>query len=177
MNVLFENRTVKTKQTIYDTFFFLYGKRAIIFWILRLALFLILFVWDVAVQFLNPWRLPIDMIAFAALSILTSTAPLRARAKLYRQLERLPEEEARTTAFTFFEDKLHCLDGKYQDIYEHDYSEFTDMQELSDYFLLSTKTKKYILAKAGFQPGDIDPFRNFISQKIGKPITLDPWEE
>lgn len=177
MNILFENRTVRSKQTIYDTFFFLYGKRALLFWILRLVLFLGLFVWDVAVQFMYPWRLPTDMLAFAALSILSSTAPLRARAKLYRQLERLPEEESRTTVFTFLEDRLHCEDGKYHDIYDHEYREFTDMQELKDYFLLSTKTKKYVIAKAGFRPGEVDPFRSFISQKLGKPITLDPWEE
>lgn len=177
MNVLFENRTIRTKQTIYDTFFFLYGRRALLFWILRLALFLGLFVWDVAVQFQIPWRLPVDMLAFAALSILTSTAPLRARAKLYRQLELQPEEAARTTVFAFCEERLHCVDGKYQDVYDHEYREFTDMQELTDYFLLSTKTKKYVIAKAGFRPGEADAFRSFISQKLGKPITLDPWEE
>lgn len=160
------NKTVNTRDLVYETFLFQYGRRYVLGWLTRYLLFLGLYVWESIAIFRTHSDLTIDLFAWFFLSMLMAVSPLRSRAKLWRKRSHAATAEQMTTTFTFGEEGLRISDGLYGDMDFYPYEELEKLRETRRYLYLTTKWKRYVLSKAGFQTGSAPELTALLQRKI-----------
>ncbi|MBQ7871928.1 MAG: YcxB family protein [Oscillospiraceae bacterium] len=169
--MLFVNKTVNTRDLVYETFLFHYGRGRFLGWLARYLLFFGLYIWEIVAIFRTHSNLTIDLFAWFFLAMLMAVSPLRSRRKLWRKRSHAVTTEQMTTTFTFGEDGLHILDGLYGDTCVCPYAELEKLRETRRYLYLTTKWKRYILDKAGFQTGSAPELTAFLRQTMQKQVS------
>ena len=159
------NKTVNTRELVYETFLFQYGRRYVLGWLTRYLLFFGLYIWEIVAIFRTHSDLTIDLFAWFFLSMLMAVSPLRSQRKLWRRRSHAVTTEQMTTTFTFGEEGLLVSDGLYGDTDFYPYGELEKLLETRRYLYLTTKWKRYVLDKAGFQIGSAPDLTALLQQK------------
>lgn len=165
------NKTVNTRELVYETFLFQRGRRYLLGWLTRYLLFLGLYIWESVAIFRTHSDLTIDLFAWLFLSMLMAVSPLRSRAQLWRKRSHATTAEQMTTTFTFDEDGLHISDGLYGDRCRYSYDEIDAIRATRRHLYLTTKFGRYVLDRRGFQTGTPEELLRFLRQKISQTRT------